>query len=222
MRSKGESVKVIAKKLGVSKGTASLWVRDIIMSVEQLERLRKRKIKGGELGRLKGALMQKKRRLEKIKKAKKEGRRYFQRLTNREMFIAGLALYWAEGSKKTREVRICNSDPKLISFMINWLTTCFDIKKEEITGNVGINEIHKQRDSEVKKYWSKITGIPLSQFRKTSFKKVKNRKTYRNFNNHYGTFTITVLRATRIYYKIMGFIHGLAKAGCRPVSRDAS
>ncbi len=42
MRAKGESVKVIARKLNVGKSTASYWVRDIILLVEQLESLKKR------------------------------------------------------------------------------------------------------------------------------------------------------------------------------------
>lgn len=222
MRSKGESVRDIAKKLGVSKGTVSLWVRDIIMSVEQLERLTQRKIKGGELGRLRSALIQKKRRLEKIEKCNKEGEEQLSNLSEREFFIAGLALYWAEGCKKTREVRVCNSDPRLMNLMIEWLKGSFDIKSEELAASVGINEIHRQREHEVKKYWAKTTGIPLCQFRKTSFKKVQNKKVYRNFNNHYGTFVVNVLKPARIYYTIMGLIHGLAEAGRRPVSRGAS
>ncbi len=222
MRSKGESVRQISKKLNVSKGTASLWVRDIVMSVEQLEKLTKRKIKGGELGRLRGALIQKKRRLDLIEKCKKDGEKEFDILSERELFIAGLALYWAEGSKKTREARVCNSDPRLMNFMIAWFRRCFGVEIEELVASVGINEIHKDRELKVKKYWVKNTGIPLCQFRKTSFKKVKNKKVYRNFNNHYGTLNVNVLRPARIYYRIMGLIHGLAEAEMRPVSRGVS
>ena len=62
MRSKGRSVRDISRDLGVSKNSASIWTRDIILSVDQLEKLRKSMLKGGELGRTKGALVQKKRR----------------------------------------------------------------------------------------------------------------------------------------------------------------
>ena len=66
LRSKGESVKNIASILNVSKGTASYWVRDMVLTVEQLERLKQSSLKGSELGRLKGALTQKNRRLKLI------------------------------------------------------------------------------------------------------------------------------------------------------------
>ena len=40
LRKDGKSVKEIAQSLNVSKGTVSLWVRDIILSVKQLERIK--------------------------------------------------------------------------------------------------------------------------------------------------------------------------------------
>ena len=63
LRAKGESVNVIARKVGVSKSTASLWVKDVILTIEQLESLRQNSIKGSERGRIKGAFMQKQRRI---------------------------------------------------------------------------------------------------------------------------------------------------------------
>jgi len=222
MRAKGESVKEIARRLGVSKSTASLWVRDIILSVEQLEKLRKQSLKGAELGRLRSALKQKERRLKLIEESEKQGIKRLKNLTEREFFVAGLALYWAEGSKKTREVTFCNSDPKLITFMIEWIKRCFDIKTEELAAYVGINEIHKSREKIVREYWSKISRIPLNQFRKTSFKKTKNKKVYKNFDRHYGTLAIKLLKSARNYYKIMGLIEGLSEAGSRLVSRGVS
>ncbi len=46
LRNKGVSVKSIAKHLHISKSTASVWVRDIILSVDQLEALRKSSLDG--------------------------------------------------------------------------------------------------------------------------------------------------------------------------------
>lgn len=222
LRAKGESVKDIAKKLGVSKSSVSLWVRDIILSVEQLEKLRQKSIKGGELGRLKGSLSQKFRRLELIEGYRKEGLERFKNLSGEEVFVAGISLYWAEGSKKKREVSFCNSDPNLINFMIYWLKRYFDVPNLRLRAVVGINEIHTKRESKVKKYWSEITGVPLEQFRKTSFKRVKNRKIYENFDDHYGTLSIKVLKGAGLCYKILGLIEGLSEAGCRLVLRGVS
>lgn len=222
MRAKGKSVKEIARKLNISKSTVSLWVRDIILSVEQIEQLRKRALKGAELGRFRGALIQKRRRLKLLDDSRQEGIKKLKNLTDREFLIAGVALYWAEGSRKTQSVEFCNADPKLIKFMVDWSRKNFGIEIADLKAVVGINEIHRQRENVVKEYWSKVSGIPLTQFCKTSFKKVKNQKVYENFNEHYGTLRVRILKASRFYYKIMGLIEGLEKTGRGLVSQGAS
>ena len=219
MRSRGESVKVIAKTLGVAKSTTSLWVRDIILTVDQLEKLIKRKIKGGELGRAKGAFMQKQRRILAEEKYQKEGLKDIGGLSERELLVSGLCLYWGEGTKKVRELSFCNSDPTLINFMTRWLSRIYNVSRQDLAARVGINEIHKRREQIVKNYWSKTAGIPLSQFRKTSFKKAKPHKIYANFNEHYGTLTVKVLKSAQLYYKIMGQIEALSRQGSSTVEQ---
>ena len=192
MRSKGESVGGIAKKLGVSKGTVSLWVQDVILTIEQLQNIRKVWIKGTAAGRLKGAWMQKQKRLETMKKMEKEGIGRFKHLSDKEFFVGGIALYWAEGSKKTRKLEICNSDPKMIKFMINWFRKYFGIETNRFSVRIGINEIHEHREKIVKKYWSDYLEIPSSQFRRTSYKKAKSHKIYKNYDNYFGTLILAI------------------------------
>lgn len=222
LRKRGVSVKTIAQYLSVSKSTASLWVRDIILSIEQLEGLRKSMLKGGELGRIRSALLQKERRLKLIEESRRLGIAQIRNLTERELLIAGLSLYWGEGSRKQREVEFCNSDPQMVKFLLYWLQKCFGVDGKDIRCTVGINEIHRGREQGVRDYWSKISGIPLNQFSKTSFKKVKNKKIYENFHRHYGTLSVSVIKPARFYYKIIGLIDGLSEAGRRLVFRDVS
>ncbi len=222
LRKRGISVKKIANYLKVSKSSASYWTRDIILSVEQLEKLRRSMLKGAALGRFRGSQIQKQRRLKRIESSRLEGIKLLSKLKQREFLIAGLALYWGEGSKKSQEVEFCNSDPKMIQFLILWLQKCFNIPASDIKCIVGINEIHHKREQIVKEYWSKVSGIPLSQFRKTSFKKIKNKKIYENFNEHYGTLSVSVAKPSRFYFKIIGLIDGLCEAGSGLVSRGVS
>src|SRR3972149_9572617 len=84
MRRRGESVREIARRLNVAKSTVSLWGRDLILSVEQLQRLKNNSLKGRELGRLKGAFVQKRRRLEILEKNRKEGIGRLRDLSDRE------------------------------------------------------------------------------------------------------------------------------------------
>lgn len=212
LRTKGESVKSIAKKLGVTKSTASLWVRDVISKVEHYGKLQNRVIEGRELGRLKGALIQKQRRLDIIKKFQQLGTEEIKTLTTREILIAGLTLYWGEGGKTNRRVELCNSDPKMIKFFTSWLTMCFGVQKSDLMCRVGINQIHIQRELEVRQYWSNLIGVSAECFRKTSFKKVTNKKIYENFDQHYGTLNVRVAKSSMLYYKIAGLIKALGMA----------
>lgn len=210
LRKQGVSVKTIAAHLGVSKGTASIWVRDIILTIEQLEVLRQSAIKGSERGRLKSALLKKEERLKRFEDGKLLGKKLLGRLTEREIFIAGIALYWAEGCKKTQRFEFCNSDPKMIQFFLYWLRKGFLISDQDIKCRVSINIAHQPREQVVKDYWSKLTGIPLTQFEKSSFKKVKNSKVYDNFENYYGVLVIRVAKPGMHYFKIIGLIEALS------------
>lgn len=215
LRRNGESVKDISKIVGVSKSTVSMWVRDIILTVEQLEKLNKKMLKGSELGRTRGAFVQKQRRIELERNLEEQSVQEINNLTDNEMLVSGLCLYWGEGSKKQRELSWCNSDPHLINFMILWLKRCYDIGKDRIVVNVAINEIHESRNDLVREYWSKIVEIPLTQFRNTSFKKTKLHKKYENFDDHYGTLRIRVLKPGVLWYKIVSQIKALSLIGQR-------
>jgi hypothetical protein len=212
LRQNGKSVVSIAYKLHISKSTASIWVRDIVLSTEQLGILRNKAITGAEKGRLKGAFIQKQKRLNLIKENELEGEKYFKVISKKSLLIAGLAIYWAEGSKKSREIKIVNSDPKMILLMINWLKICFGISDLDIMGSVNINITHKTRERDVLTYWSNLTKIPLNRFRKTNFIHSEIKKKYDNYKSYFGTFNIHVLKPARFYYKILGYIHGLSKA----------
>lgn len=209
LRKKGVSVKKIAQYLKVAKSSASIWTRDIILTVEQLENLKKSSLEGAERGRLKNALLQKEKWRKNMEEFKKSGIENIGKLTDKEFLIAGLALYWGEGYKKGRRLQFCNSDPKMIKFLLLWLQRCFRVSNLDIRCRVGINYIHNKREDIVKEYWSKVTGIPLGQFTRTSFKKVENKKIYANFNDHYGTLSVEVSQPSRFYGKIIGLIEGL-------------
>lgn len=208
-RQKGKSIKEISNKIGVAKSTVSLWCRDIKLTAGQLKRLHKRMIRGSYRGRIKGARVQYEKRLKRIKDAENNGAEIIGKLTNRDLLLSGIALYWGEGSRKKRETSFSNSDPEIIKFIIKWFRAIFNVKKGEFVLRVAINKIHKKRVDKVIDYWSRITKISKDQFRKTTLIKTNNKKFYNNFAIHYGTLTIKIKKSSGIYYQIMGLIRGL-------------
>lgn len=205
----GLSIIELAKRFGVAKSSVSLWCRDIELSPEQVDRLVQNTRSAGVKGRLLGAQVQKERRLKLIESLNSEALTNLKDVTIREKLMLGLGVYWGEGFKKWRKAGISNSDPLVITFMISWFKEVFNLTNDDITCQVGINYIHKERDEEVRKFWSNLTGIPLTNFTKTSFKIVNNKKVYENFNEHYGTLSVNVRQPARIYYRIMGLLNAL-------------
>lgn len=215
LRRKGESIKDIAKRIGIAKSTVSLWCRDIRLTPKQIQRLHKKMIRGGYKGRIKGARMQYERRLKKIKTWEKKGIKKIGRLSDRDILVIIIALYWGEGARKTRGVKFSNSDPEMIKFVIKCFRKVWKVDKNRFVAYIGINKIHKNRVKEVESYWSRVTKIPREQFTKTTLIKAKNKKNYKDFPIHYGTLTIKVKKSSELYYEIKGLIEGLTKAPMR-------
>ena len=211
LRQNGKSIKTIAKILSVSKGTVSVWCKDVKLTQKQINRLRESMVKGSYAGRMAGATIQHERRIGREKEGELIGINKIGNLSQRDLLIAITALYWGEGSKKNREFFLSNSDPEMIRFLIRALRVLWGIKKDRIGLTVGLNKIHKKRDDDVKDYWAAVTGISKDKFRKTIFIRAKNKKNYKNFLTHYGTLRVRISKSSEIYYQMMGLIHGLGK-----------
>src|SRR3990167_9023345 len=157
LRRQGESIKVIANRLHVSPSSVSLWCRDIHLSLEQIKEL-ERKSKDPFYGkRLEYSLSQQKARRVKIEALLKKGTNDIGLLTERELFLVGVALYWAEGFKKDSQAGFACSDSKMVLIFIKWLTSCCRYKIGDLSFRVTLNESHNMRAQEVVNYWIKIT-----------------------------------------------------------------
>ncbi|HRY62599.1 MAG TPA: hypothetical protein P5056_02425 [Candidatus Paceibacterota bacterium] len=204
LRTEGMSLGDIAKNLGVSKGTVGLWCRDIILTKEQESLLKQKVIRLGLTGRMKGAEMNKKSKESRIELAKKDSEDRLSKLSEKDLFVCGLSLYWAKGSKSPSS-RFCftNSDPAMIKIFLNFLYKIYNVQKKAIMPKIAINETHRDREKIVLKYWSNLLGIPLGQFRNTSFNKTKIKKIYDNHDKYFGTMSIRVEKSNQLWYKIL-------------------
>jgi hypothetical protein len=211
LRRKGKSIGFIANKIGVSKSSASIWCGDITLTKEQRDKLIKNDKKGGAVGRAIANRNKVIERLDRLEKYKYIGRKMVGSISKRDLLILGIALYWGEGNKKGRRLIFSNSDPEMIKIWIRWLRECLNLSINDMSCNVGINQIHRHRVASVEKYWSEISGIPLTEFRKVSLKKVKAMKVYENPEEHFGTLCIRVKRSTNLNYQMLGLIEGLRR-----------
>ncbi|OGG08862.1 hypothetical protein A2154_02205 [Candidatus Gottesmanbacteria bacterium RBG_16_43_7] len=146
---------------------------------------------------------------EKIQVLYKEGIQEIGKLTKRDLFIAGVNLYWAEGFKKDNLVGFSNSDPNMILLFIRWLTQCCDITKDRIKYRLGVNESYIDKIKDIESYWKHILNEQGLQFQKPYFQKVKWKKIYDNPDEYHGVIRIRVTKSTDLLRKIHGWINGL-------------
>lgn len=206
LRKKGYSYNEILKQVDVSKDTISRWCRNVKLTKSQLLRLYKKKYSGGLRGCIIGAKKKQREREELTRRLIEKGRREMGRISKRDKFIAGVAMYFAEGSK-TYHVSFSNSDARAIKFMMSWLRDTCKIPKTKFRGAL---YLHDNLDEiKAKKFWSNLTRIPLRQFTKTYLVKNKPRR-LRKVKHIYGVFRITVCDVN-LHRKIMGWISGIFK-----------
>ena len=178
LRKRGMSYSQIKKILKVGKSTLSLWLRNYPLSKQRIRELR-------------DCNEQRIERCRETKRKKKEKRLklYYQEqkkiifpLDRRELYLAGLFLYWGEGTKyRIADLSVSNSDPSIIRFFIYWVTKALKIPKIK----VGI-QLQLYNDMDINKeiqFWSEILQIPLSQFSQPYIKKTSSKRI-----NHKGGF----------------------------------
>ncbi len=209
LRKNGSSVGGIARTLGISKGTASLWCRDVVLTAAQSEVLRKNSIAGGYQGRLLGAEMNRKKKVDAIAYELGRARTDIGTLSKKGFIVLMAGLYWAEGSKTDSRFTFVNSDADMVAMMCRFLHEVMGIEKERIALVVQVNSAHRSRIQEITKFWSKRLSISRSQFGNPYFVQTVSKKIYENHNDHYGTIRLRVLKSSGLQYRMLGYINAL-------------
>jgi hypothetical protein len=207
LRKKGISIKEIKRNLGVSLSSVSIWVRDIKLTREQLNALYINKRTGNLKGSIVAAQNKKRQREAVTRKLKEEGVKEVGKLSKRDRFIAGISIYAGEGGKTDRDISFVNSNPNFIKFMMDWFKDFCGVSVDKFRGSLYIHD--DLNEKKAKNFWSKLTGIPISQFTK-SYIVENNIKRLRNRKHENGIFRIKISNAN-LHRKIMGWVDGIFK-----------
>jgi hypothetical protein len=180
LRLQGLSFGEIRAVLSVAKSTLNGWLKDIELTDAQKRRLLERAATGREKARVRGAWSNRQKRIQRIAETFASARREFLERLADPLFVAGVVLYWAEGSKTGPPFMFANSDPTAIRTMMQWLSAHGSVPKGKIVGRVYVHRLYA--DCGFERFWEEATGLPASQFRKPVFKptphKVKKNPTY--------------------------------------------
>jgi hypothetical protein len=201
LRATGLPLAVIASRLGVSKSSVSLWVRDV--AFEPLPR--------GTRGRRRAPNALQRRKQAEIDRLLEEGRARIGRLSEREFLVAGVALYAGEGSKRDGALRFTNSDPRMVVFFCCWLRRFFEIDESRLRVRLYLHE-GLDLDAAVT-YWSRLTGIPAAQFGKP-YRAVPD-PTIRHAKHVHGCVTVSY-SCSATHRSIMGLVGALLQSAVNP------
>lgn len=165
LRSLGYSLNEISDLLKISKSSASLWLRNVHLS----EQARKIISKKRERARLKSALTNHDRLLKRLDEAEAFANETMEkiRIDTKISRVTCALLYWCEGEKtKTdKTLTFANSDPKLIATFLAVLRRGFEISENKLRVCLHLHDYHDEKRQIA--FWSRITGIPTTQFSKT-------------------------------------------------------
>lgn len=154
----------------IAKSTLSTWLKDLKLTKKQEKQLLLKTKKAGNLARLKGANTNRQKGLVTKKNAENYAKTIFKQYKNDPFFIAGLILYWCEGSKTQKgEISLINTDPAALKLFIIWLKKYLKISPKLLKARVFI---HKPYEHEYNwnNLWSKLIQIPENQFYKPTIK----------------------------------------------------
>jgi hypothetical protein len=129
LRAQNRTLADIAKTLGVSKSSVSLWVRDVPFTPSPRRH--------GPHPRPHPAHEAKLRQIEELNRS---GVDRIGTLSDEAFFVAGVALYAGEGSKTDGEVRFSNSDPRMIRYFCVWFRGFFDVDETRLRGRVYLHQ----------------------------------------------------------------------------------
>ncbi|MFJ3171502.1 helix-turn-helix domain-containing protein [Streptomyces roseus] len=201
LRLQGMTYDRIQAELGCSKSSISLWVRDL-PKVDH-----RSPAEQGRDAAFKRWAHEAPRREEARAAAVEAARQEIGPLSDRDLFLTGVALYWAEGSKsktyrRSETVTFINSDPGVIGVYLAWLRL-MDIPRERLKFRV---MIHESADVEgAEQYWADFVGVRPIELQRTTLKKHNPKTVRKNTGTEYrGCLIVRVSASCDLYRRIEG------------------
>lgn len=174
LRKSGQSYKQISRELGIATSTLACWFKKEPWSQEIKARL-SAQVSLSNPKALESLVQANRERWQnKHEEYRLAAVREFKKYKDDPLFLAGIMLYWGEGEKqpKSSVVRLSNSEPEMIRIFNLFLTKALAISPEKISAWLLLYP--DLIDLVQKNFWSKVTGLPINQFKKSIYIKGKH------------------------------------------------
>jgi hypothetical protein len=198
LRQQGKSIGEITSILEVSKSSVSNWVRDIVLSEEQIQKLKANQRRYGAQNsgaKLNQAVAKSKR--EFYQQAGREAAR-----EGRQLHLIGCMLYWAEGAKARNAIYFANSDPNMMLLFTRFLREELKVEDKDIRLLIHCHSDNPAEIQRIETYWLDLLKLPASSLNKTQIKKGSDTRKNRLVN---GVCSIRVF-STELTHHIYGAI----------------
>ncbi|MFI9121622.1 helix-turn-helix domain-containing protein [Streptomyces bikiniensis] len=209
LRLEGWTYDRIQAELGCSKSSISLWVRDLPKPEPRYTEEERRARMNAGLARLRAT------QDEERQETKRLAHESVGALSDRELFIAGVTLYWAEGAKdktyRRREVlQFINSDPNVITLYLRWLGL-LGVTPDRLRFRVSI---HESADvAEAERFWAELAGVDASTFQRATLKRHNPKTVRKNTAEAYrGCLVVYVMGGSELYRRMEGAWYGIVEA----------
>jgi hypothetical protein len=196
----------IAERLGVSKSSVSLWVRDIELTPDQQATLLAKN--PARNGQLLGMRVRRERCRQRRRDAQEHGRALARQ--GDPIHRGGCMLYWAEGSKGRNAVQIVNADADLLATFLAFLRGCYAVRDDAIRFSVNCFLGNGLTLDEIQSWWLGRLSLPSNCMRRAVVNRPSSAsKRLKGNVLPYGTARLTV-HSTFIVQSIYGAIQEYA------------
>lgn len=201
LRREGLSYGEIMELIPVKKSTLATWCQDVDLTDEQITAIKERRAPEPGIPRPTN-----RKRLAEIAELREVAREIAYDLIDDPLWVAGLVLYWAEGSKGRNRVAVANTDPDALRLFVLWVRTY-------INPNARFSlhmHLHEGNDEPAaREYWASETGLADANFHKTF---IKPRGTGHRKNTHEnGVCAVRLRRAADAWNIIMEWIDAVTE-----------
>lgn len=182
LRLQGYTYSQIKHELNISKSTLSGWLKNLPLSETSLKILSKNKELSKDIRIERFRQTARNKWITRLTKVLDDQGKKMLPLTEKELFLAGVFLYWGEGSKQRGIVAVSNSDPRVIRFMLFWMTKIIKVPKEKL--KIRLHLYNDMNIDEEIGFWSRSINISRSQFNSPYIKKsTRDSVTYKSFGH---------------------------------------
>ncbi|MBT2491795.1 hypothetical protein J7E96_25355 [Streptomyces sp. ISL-96] len=208
LRLQGLTYDQIQLELGCSKSSISLWVRELPKPPKRTRE------EASTIGKRGWEATNQRREIER-ERTKRAATEAVGTLTDRELFLAGVTLYWAEGGKdkwydRRESLKFINSDPNVIKLYLRWLDL-LEVPRERLRLSVSIHESADVPAAE--QFWAEVAGVAPFAFNKATLKRHNPKTVRKNTGDAYrGCLSIYVTKSADLYRRMEGAWYGIVGA----------